>query len=313
MKLLSVVIPMYNSEKTISIVVREIVSVLSELQEYSYEIVLVNDCGKDRTLDVARRIAGKNKKIKVIELAKNAGQANAMFAGYQYCTGDFIVSMDDDGQHPADAIPIMLKKLISEDYDVVFARFNHPQRTLFRRAGSYVNQHLSEIVIGKPKDIDTNSFFVMKKMVCDKIKQYPHTHPDVYGIIFATTSYVANIEVMHRKRLDGKSNYSLFPLCKIWLGGFFCFNDSLLHMIAMLGFFITGISMFVSIAIFLSAFFSPSLKVQGWTSMILTILFFSGMQLLSIGILGEYVGRMFVTDSKLPNYTVRRTLNIENK
>lgn len=311
MKSLSVVIPMYNSEKTISTVVDEIVRVLDSLKEYKYEIILVDDCGKDHALNVAREMAKHNTMIKIIELAKNAGQANAMFAGYQYCSGDFIISMDDDGQHPADAIPSMLNKMILEDYDVVFARFQHPQRTLVRRIGSYINQKLSEIIIDKPGNIDTNSFFIMKKIVCEKIIEYPHTHPNVYGVIFATTSHVANVDVKHRKRLYGNSNYSFFPLCGIWLGGFFCFNDSILHIIATLGFIITGISMIVGIGIFISVFFSSTVKVPGWTSMILTIIFFAGIQLLSIGVLGEYVGRMFVTDSKLPNYMVRHTVNIK--
>jgi len=162
----------------------------------------------------------------------------------------------------------------------------------------------------KPPDIQTNSFFIMRKIVCQAICQYPHKTPYVYGIIFATTSRVANYDVVHRERIAGKSNYAFFPLLRIWLSGFFGFSSAPLKIVAGLGLILAIVAGVFGLTILISGLIANHLQVQGWTSTVLLIVFFSGMQLLSVGLLGEYVSRMYSTQSRLPNYLVRKEINI---
>jgi undecaprenyl-phosphate 4-deoxy-4-formamido-L-arabinose transferase len=311
MRKISVVIPMYNSEKTIRQVVEELQHVLFSMSGYRYEILLVNDCGKDNVLAVAKTLSSEDRNVKVIELTKNVGQENAMFAGYRYCTGDYIVSMDDDGQHPVNRIPYLIDFLIENDLDVVFSKYELPKNSPFRKAGSFINSKMAEIMIGKSPDIWTNSFFVMNQMVCNALNKYRNSRPYVYGIIFAVTGRVANVTVEHRARMAGKSNYSLSSLLRIWFNGFFSFSSRPLRLVAIFGVSISLLTALCGITLFLIWLASPAVEVKGWTSTILVLLLFSGLQLVGIGIVGEYIGRMFVTNSNLPNYVVRSTTNIE--
>jgi len=309
MEKISVVIPMYNSEKSIRHVIDELISVLTEYRKFDYEIIVVDDCGDDGAIDVVKEIAHSNEKVKIIELAKNSGQANAMFAGYMYCTGDFIVSMDDDYQHPAASIIGMMEKLIDEDLDVVIAKYPITKNSFRRKVFSRINRIMASIMTEIPADIQTNSFFVMRKIICETVCNYPHNTPYVYGIIFTATSRVANYDVIHRERLSGKSNYAFGPLFRIWLNGFFSFSAMPLKVVASIGLILAVVAGIMGLVILVLGLIANQMLVQGWTSTVLLIIFFSGMQLLSVGLLGGYISRMYSTQSRLPNFLVRKQTN----
>lgn len=311
----SVVIPMYNSSKTITPVVEEIKQEFQRLQlENEYEVILVNDCSPDNVLAVATQLAQEDSKVKVLNLAKNAGQTNAMLAGYKYANGDYIINMDDDLQTPGNEIGKLISTLLDGDYDVVFARYNDQKESKFRLFGSNLNCKMAEIMVGKPKNIRSNSFFIMRRFVRDEIIQYANRYPYVYGIIFAVTSKIANVDITHRSRAIGKSNYTLGKLISIWMNGFLNFSIKPLRMAITAGFIISVISAIVAIILFISRLVNPVAdNALGWTSIILTIIFFSGIQLVFIGVLGEYLGRLYISASKLPSYVIRNKINFEEK
>lgn len=310
MKKVSIVIGLYNSEKTIEDVLREIESAFSGNKMYYYEVVLVDDHSPDGVYGLVKGLAAKDRRIKVVHLSKNAGQTNAVIEGYRYASGDFVVEMDDDLQMPAAEILKMLKALEDGNYDVVFARYQEQKENAFRRFGSKVNNKMTEIMVGKPKGIRVNSFFVMRKFIKDKIIQYSNNYPYLYGIIFAVTNNVANVDVVHRERTNGKSNYTFKKLFGLWLNGFLNFSVKPLRLAIHFGLLITAISFIIMLILVLERILGPTQAV-GWTSLMVTMIFFSGIQLVFIGVLGEYIGRMYLSSSSLPRATVKETLNCE--
>lgn len=311
-KKLSIVIGLYNSAKTINKVIDEIFDVFRDCKEFDVELVLVNDCGPDNVLDVVKERAMNDGRIKVIALAKNSGQTNAVMVGYRYATGDYIVEMDDDFQMPATFIIPMIRELEDNNYDVVFAKYPDKKESKFRILGSKVNSKMTELMIDKPKDIEINSFFVMRKFVRDEIIRYNNNFQYIYGIIFAVTRNVGNLLVEHRERTNGKSNQTLKGLLGLWLNGFLNFSIKPLRITTMLGVIITIISFMYAIYAVIVRLLYPT-SVAGWTSIIVAIIFFAGVQLLGIGIIGEYLGRLYISMSNIPNSGIREEINIDEE
>lgn len=312
MKKVSIVIGLYNSEKTIEAVLKEIEDAFAGNREYSYEVVLVDDYSPDNVYELVRKIAENDSRIKVIHLSKNVGQTNAVIEGYRFADGDFVVEMDDDLQMPAIEILNMLKVLEEGNYDVVFAKYPQQKENAFRRFGSKVNNKMTEIMLGKPSNIRVNSFFVMRKFVRDAFVEYSNNYPYLYGIIFGITKNVANVEVQHRERTNGKSNYTFKKLLGLWMNGFLNFSVQPLRMAIHLGALITAVSFLVIIVLIIQRILFDT-KSVGWTSLMITIIFFSGIQLIGIGILGEYIGRLYISNSGLPRSTVRDTINCDEE
>lgn len=312
MKKVSIVIALYNSEKTIEKVVDEIKDVFSKQDKYFYEIVLVNDFSPDGVLKVAKRLAADDKAIKVIHLAKNSGQTNAVIEGYRHATGEFVVEMDDDFQMPAASIMDMLEELEDKDYDVVFAKYPDQKESLFRRLGSAFNNKMTQVMLNKPKDIRVNSFFVMRKFVRDEMVRYSNNYPYLYGMIFGITRNVGNVNVDHRERTNGKSNYTLKKLVSLWLNGFLNFSVEPLRVAMKLGGLIAGVSFLAVIGLIIQRLLYPT-KAMGWSSLMVTIVFFAGIQLMCLGIMGEYIGRQYISNSGMPRVTVKEKINCEDE
>ena len=307
---ISIVIPLYGSENTITPVIDEIREEMTRIQVQEYEIILVNDCSPDNVLVNAKNLAKNDKKIKVISLAKNSGNQAAMMVGYRYSKGRYVVSMDDDYQTPGNEIGGMIDKLLKDDLDVVFAKYPVKKYSKFRLFGSWANYKMAEIMLGKPKDLQTNSFFVMRKFVRDEIVLYSNNFLYVYGIIFAITSRVGNAETSHRERLHGKSGQNLRKLFMFWLNGFLNFSTKPLRISTVSGFIFSFIAAVTAVWALIARILNPDAPI-GWASTIITILFFSGIQLVSIGLLGEYLGRLYISSSKLPRAVVREIINCD--
>lgn len=312
MKKVSIVIGLYNSEKTIEAVLEEIKTAFSGNGRYMYEIILVDDYSPDGVYALVKKLAKEDKRIKLIHLSKNAGQTNAVIEGYRYAEGDFIVEMDDDLQMPAEEILHMLDKLEEGNYDVVFARYQEQKESAFRRFGSKLNNKMTEIMVGKPKGIRVNSFFVMRKFIKDKIIQYSNNYPYMYGIIFAITNNVANVDVVHRERTNGKSNYTFKKLFGLWLNGFLNFSVKPLRLAIHFGLLVTVVSFIIMLILIIQRLTGPTQAV-GWTSIMVAVIFFSGIQLIFIGVLGEYIGRLYLSNSSLPRATIRETINCDDE
>lgn len=308
MEKISIVIGVYNSEKTIDAVIDEIHSIFTNDGRYDYEIILVNDYSPDNVYELLKKRAKEDHRLKVLNLAKNSGQTNAVIEGYKFASGDFVVEMDDDYQMPADGILKMLDVLKEGNHDVVFAKYPDQKESAFRRFGSKVNNKMTEIMLGRPKEIRVNSFFVMRKFVAETMIKYANKYPYLYGMIFAITKNVANADVEHRPRTNGKSNYTFGKLLGLWLNGFLNFSVEPLRAATRIGGCITGISFAAIIALIIQRLVGTTQAI-GWTSIMVTIIFFAGIQMLGIGLLGEYIGRLFISDNGLPRAVVKETIN----
>lgn len=201
-RLLSFVIPCYRSENTIAGVVKEIDDLMSLRNDYTYEIVLVNDCSPDNVWGTIIKMASCRNDIKALSFAKNFGQHAALMAGYKLAKGDLIVSLDDDGQTPVNQMFELIDKL-DEGYDVVYARYHKLKESFWRRCGSWLSNKMSEVLIDKPKGILGSSFYVMKSFVAREMVKYTNSYPFVGGLVFRSTKSIANVYVEHRERKEG--------------------------------------------------------------------------------------------------------------
>lgn len=300
---LSFVIPCYRSENTIETVVQEIRDTVATRSGTDYEIVLVNDCSPDGVWQVIKRLAANDKHIKGICLAKNFGQHCALMAGYGQATGDYIISLDDDGQTPASESFKLVDKL-EEGYDVVYGYYKHSRQHLFRRFGTWVNKKMAEAIIGQPKTLRTTSFFIMRKFIVDEIVRYPNPFAYISGLVFRATKSLGNVEVQHRRRLEGESGYTIAGLIGLWINGFTAFSVKPLRAATFIGVICALVGFLAGLYVVYQKFLNPEIPV-GYTSMLATLLFVGGMIMLLLGLIGEYVGRIYISINQSPQYVVR--------
>lgn len=300
---LSFVIPCYRSENTIETVVQEIRDTVATRFGTDYEIVLVNDCSPDGVWQVIKRLAANDNHIKGICLAKNFGQHCALMAGYGQATGDYIISLDDDGQTPASESFKLVDKL-EEGYDVVYGYYEHSAQHLFRRFGTWVNKKMAEAIIGQPKTLRTTSFFIMRKFIVDEIVRYPHPFAYISGLVFRATKNLGNVEVQHRRRIEGESGYTIAGLIGLWINGFTAFSVKPLRAATFIGVICALVGFVAGLYVVYQKFLNPEIPV-GYTSMLATLLFVGGMIMLLLGLIGEYVGRIYISINQSPQYVVR--------
>ena len=304
--LISIVIPVYNSEPTIKKVAEDIKKILSK--KLNFELVLINDGSKDNSYKKCRELSREYSFVKFINLSKNFGQHNAIFAGLHFVRGDYIIFMDDDLQTPPEAIPKLINK-IEEGYDVVYANYYYKYHSKLRNIGSWVNNIMSNILLKKPKKLKITSYFIIKKYLIDEILNYTGPYPYLGGLILRLTDNIGMIDITHEKREYGKSNYSFMSLLRLWINGFTNFSVKPLRVSFFLGIIFSSIGFLFSFFIFIRKLIDPQIAL-GWTSIIIAILLFSGVQLISIGLIGEYVGRIFLTQNKQPQYVIKEKYNI---
>lgn len=300
---LSFVIPCYRSENTIETVVQEIRETVATRPGTDYEIVLVNDCSPDGVWQVIKKLASEDNHIKGICLAKNFGQHSALMAGYGQASGDYIISLDDDGQTPASESFKLVDKL-EEGYDVVYGYYKHSRQHLFRRFGTWVNKKMAEAIIGQPKTLRTTSFFIMRKFIVDEIVRYPNPFAYISGLVFRATKNLGNVEVQHRRRLEGESGYTIAGLIGLWINGFTAFSVKPLRAATFIGVICALVGFIAGLYVVYQKFLNPEIPV-GYTSMLATLLFVGGMIMLLLGLIGEYVGRIYISINQSPQYVVR--------
>ena len=278
---------------------------MDRLGRREYEFVLVDDCSPDdgETMAALMGLVRDYACVKVVELAKNAGQHNAVMAGLNEGSGDVFIAMDDDMQtHPS-----QLGKLLDEfdkGYDIVYGYYEHKEHSKFRNFGSYVNYMTVRILLKKPKDLKTSSFWVIRKFVRDYAVEYKSAYTHLQGLFLRTTRNISSVPIQHFKREVGTSNYTLKKLIKLW-SNILGFSIVPLQMATYTGFFFSLIGILAAIGVIILKFVRPATYI-GWPSMMATICFFSGLNLMFMGIIGEYVGRIFLGMSKNPQYVVRQ-------
>ena len=301
----SFVIPCYRSAQTLPGVVEELQTAMEAMQEYDYEVILVNDCSPDDTFEVIRRLSGENRRIRGINLARNFGQHSALMAGFRFGEGVIVVCLDDDGQTPAREVGKLLAG-IRQGADVVYAKYNQKHHSGFRNWGSRINERMTRVMLGKPKDLYLSSYFAARRFVIEEVKRYENAYPYVIGLVLRTTGNIVNVEVTHRERAAGESGYTLGKLLALWFNGFTAFSVKPLRiatisgaLCAMAG-FLYGIYTIVK-----KIFINPPGLVTGFRALMSVLVFMGGMLMLMLGLVGEYMGRMYISMNNSPQYVIR--------
>ena len=311
MEKLSFVIPCYGSETTIEIVVNEIRETLKQRPEYDYEIILVNDCSPDRVWPRIRALALADSHITGIDLAKNFGQHAALMAGYRHCTGDLIISLDDDGQTPACELFTLVDKM-KEGWDVVYASYAHKMHSGFRNFGTWMNERMTESLIGKPKGLRVTSYFIMRRFIADEILRYENAYPYIDGLIFRATRNIANVPVTHHERMVGESGYTFSKLLALWFNGFTAFSVKPLRIATFCGSACACIGFLYGIYVVIRKLVDSSIEM-GWSSIIASIFFLGGLILIMLGMIGEYIGRIYISINNAPQYTIRQVVTADSR
>lgn len=310
MEKLSFVIPCYGSETTIEIVVNEIRETLKQRPEYDYEIILVNDCSPDRVWPRIRALALADSHITGIDLAKNFGQHAALMAGYRHCTGDLIISLDDDGQTPACELFTLVDKM-KKGWDVVYASYAHKMHSGFRNFGTWMNERMTESLIGKPKGLRVTSYFIMRRFIADEILRYENAYPYIEGLIFRATRNIANVPVTHHERMVGESGYTFSKLLALWFNGFTAFSVKPLRIATFCGSACACIGFLYGIYVVIRKLVDSSIEM-GWSSIIASIFFLGGLILIMLGMIGEYIGRIYISINNAPQYTIRQVVTADS-
>lgn len=299
----SVVIPVYNGASSIETVVRLLISVFKKAR-VNVEIMLVNDGSVDASDTVCKRITRQLSGVTYIALSKNYGQHNALLTGIRLTKGDYVICMDDDLETPPEESLKLLTTIRTLPYDVVYGQYTRGGK--FRRFGSSINNLMASIVFRKPKDVQLNSFFIMTRFVANHISSY--SGPFVYlpGLIFQVTNRVGGIALKHNGRHQRFSRYQFRTLLALWLSGFTNYSLVPLRLSTALGFLSSVMGFILAVVVIVARLIDNEVYL-GWSSLIVTQLIFGGLILMCMGILGEYIGRIFITVNKGPQSIIRET------
>ena len=281
--LVSIVIPCYNSEKTIGEVVELCMDTFNKIENYECE-------------------------IKGINLAKNFGQHAAIMAGLHYVNGDLVVGMDDDMQNHPSQIVEFLKK-IEEGYDIVFGVFKERKFSWFKNLTGAVSRFFLWHLVERPKGIQMSSFWITRRYVIEQVKQYEGEQVFIQILFFRTTHNIANIEIEHFEREAGTSNYNFRKGLKLFLS-FMNYSALPLRIATILGVLFSGCGLVSALVLLIQKLLDPDI-VMGWSSIMCAMLIFFGILFLIVGIMGEYIGKIILNVNKMPQYVIRDTANIE--
>ena len=310
MKKISFVIPCYKSENSIALVAKEIIDTMQTLGRDNFEIILISDHSPDNVFAVIEKLCIQNDKIKGIQFSKNFGQHGALMAGYRHVTGDYVVSLDDDCQCPVDEVNTLIQRL-EDGFDVVYAKYPIKQHSAFRNFGSKVNDFMIRVLLEKPKGLYMSSYFIARRFIIDEIVQYKNPYPYIMGLVLRVTKNITNVDVSHREREIGESGYTLKTLLKLWLNGFTAFSVKPLRIATCIGAICAMIGFVFGAFVIVQKILNP-LTPAGYSSTMAALLFIGGMIMLMLGLIGEYIGRIYISINNAPQYVIRETINIED-
>lgn len=311
MKKISLVVPMYYEEEVVNECYKRLTKALKEIKEYNYEIIFVNDGSKDKTLPLLEKIAVKDKKVKVISLSRNFGHQCAVTCGLKYVTGDVVCIIDADMQDPPELIGEMLK-LWEQGNEVIYAKRKKRDgesafKLLTAKAFYKVLNALSDVDIPQ----DTGDFRLVDRKVVDVINSLPEHNKFLRGLFSWVGFKQIPFEYHREERFAGTTKYPLKKMLKLATDGIIGFSTKPLKIVGGIGMIAIVISIFVLIYGLVSYMLGGSNLVAGWTSLITVVTFFSGVQLLSLWIMSEYIGRIYDESKARPQYIVDKEINIE--
>lgn len=296
---ISIVVPVYNSENCLEELNKQISRALENIR---YELILVNDKSKDKSWEKITSLCKINSRVKGLSLKKNSGQDNAIMAGLSHAEGEYVVIMDDDLQHsPSDILKLYTR--CKEGYDICYALFKDKNQSLWKNAGSRLNDYLAELFLKKPKGLYLSPFKIMSGSFVKEIIQYKGPFPYIDGIVLSLTSNITQVYLVHQKRFDGKGNYNLFKSVSVFLKHVTGYSLYPLRIATIMGIFAASMSFLLGIY-FIADYLSNGAHVEGWITLVLLIVFFNGLMLMCVGLIGEYIGRIYLTVTAKPQYIV---------
>ncbi len=301
---LSILIPVYNSEKTIDRLVEELIRDLGSL--FKLEIILVNDNSVDHSEEVCIALFEKHREtVKFYSLSKNVGEHSAVMAGLNRVTGDFAVIMDDDFQNPISSVVKLVNTALENNYDVVYSYYEKKRHNLFRNMGSWLNDKAANLMLKKPKGLYLSSFKVLNNFLVNEIIKYQAPFPYIDGLILQITDKIGTVKVEHHERKEGRSGYTLRKLISLWLNMFTNFSILPLRVSIILGLLFASYGFVLGVYTAIEKYLNPDIPM-GFASILVAISMFGGIQLIMLGMVGEYIGRVFLSLNKKPQYTIRR-------
>jgi undecaprenyl-phosphate 4-deoxy-4-formamido-L-arabinose transferase len=303
---ISFIIPCYGSEKTIEFVVTELIAKMSEKPDIDYEIIAVNDCSPDAVWSVLNHLSEQHDCLKLIDLAKNMNRPGAVMAGLRMSSGDIAVIMDDDGQCPVSELWQLLEPL-QHDFDVSMAKYPQRKQTWFKSFGTWVNRKMTEFIIKKPKNLEFTNFMAIKRYVVDEMIRYDNPYPYLTGLLLRTTKHITNVEMEQRSRYTGASSFTFLKMFSLWSNGLTAFSVRPLRVASVLGFFFAMAGFLYGIWKIILKLLHPSIPV-GYSSIVVFILIIGGIIMMMLGLIGEYIGRIYISLNHSPQYVIRKTV-----
>lgn len=299
---LSIIIPVYNSEKTVKELVHQICEVECDI---TFEIVLVNDGSNDTSEFICEELAIHNSHVYFISLRKNFGEHNAVMCGLNYSTGQYCLIMDDDLQNPPSEIPKLLEE-IEKGFDVVYSSYKRKRHHIIRNIGSFIHNKIANLLLTKPSDLYLSSFKIIERNTVNEILKYQGPFPYIDGLILRTTNNISSVLVKHNKGTSIRSRYTPFKLFSLFLNMFLNFSLKPLRIFTFCGFII-----FLLGLVFSGYFIVQKLSSQelpGWTSTVTFILLLSGFQIIFLGVIGEYLGKLYLDQNKTPQWVIKKMI-----
>lgn len=309
MKVISFCIPCYRSEHTIEKVIDEIILEISNLSDYDYEIIMADDNSPDNVFEVISKRAVSDEKIKAIQFARNFGQQAGLIATSRYATGDIVVFLDDDGQCPVNKLKELIDPLL-HGYDISMAKYITKKQSWFKNFGSKLNDITEEIMTSKPKGLYASNFVAVKKFVIDEMGKYSGPYPYFTGLLLRISNKATNVIMEDRSRLEGGTTYTLRKLISTWLNGFTNFSIKPLRISTYMGLITSFLGFLYAIYIVIQRLAFNDIT-DGWSSIMCILLILGGLILGVLGIIGEYVGRIYMSINDTPQYTIRNSINID--
>ena len=296
----SIVVPVYNSV----LILPKLVEVIHDaMTGVPYELILVNDGSADNSWAVIQSLSKNYSELRGICLTRNYGQDNAIMAGLNYCQGDYVVVMDDDLQHSPYDIPTLIEKC-QEGYDVCYADYSDDkQQTCWKNAGSYLNNLQAELLLGKPKNIYLSPFKIINRVIVDAMIRYENSNPYIDGLILRVTNSITQISVKHHNRYASHSNYNLSKSISVFMKHMTGFSVLPLRIASVMGFILSLIGLMLTVY-YISNYFQGNV-IKGWTTLVVLELTIGGAILMSLGVIGEYIGRLYLGANKRPQFVVR--------
>lgn len=309
---ISVVIPVYGSASILPNLVESIGNVLEEtIGSGKFELILVHDCGPDDAWRVIVELADSRPWLRGINLARNAGQHNAIMAGLGVARGHCMVTMDDDLQHDPADIPRVVSSL-EPGYDLCYVEFESRQHALWKRLGSWINGLMARVLLGKPKGLYLSPYRGIRRNLAHAVLRYDGPFVYLDGLLLQATRSITTISATHHARSDGASGYSMRKSISLWLKMATSFSTAPLRLVSLAGILGAVLAFAFAVVVLVKKLIDPSIAI-GWPSLIISVFLVGSLQLLALGAIGEYIGRILLTVNRQPQYVIRDSINVPSQ